>query len=96
MRTQNEFWNQMNDILNACDAGERVIVLGDLNRWVGVKREGVGGVIGCFDDRRIKDNGERVINMCLEHELFVSNTWFKHKRNHMYTWSKFKFKTSFL
>jgi hypothetical protein len=37
--TKQKFWNQMNDILNACDAGERVIVLGELNGWVGVKKE---------------------------------------------------------
>jgi hypothetical protein len=47
-------------------------------------------VMGCFGYRRINDNGERVINMCLEHELFVPNTWFKHKRNHMYIWSRGK------
>jgi Reverse transcriptase (RNA-dependent DNA polymerase)/Endonuclease-reverse transcriptase len=81
----NEFWGQLNDVLNACDKNERVIVLGDLNGWVGLKRNGVEDVVGSYGDPRVNENGERIVNMCLEYELFVSNTWFKHKSIHMYT-----------
>lgn len=85
---KDEFWGQLDRVLRACDSGERVIVLGDLNGWVGVKRAGVEDVIGRFGDPKVNETGERIINMCLEHELFVSNTCFKHKLKHMYTWSR--------
>ena len=85
---KDEFWGQLNDVLNGCEQGERVIVLGDLNGWVGVKRSGVEDVVGRFGDPRVNDNGERIVDLCVEHELFVSNTWFKHKSKHLYTWER--------
>ncbi|MFA0954723.1 endonuclease/exonuclease/phosphatase family protein, partial [Klebsiella pneumoniae] len=78
-RVKDAFWDELSDILRGYEANERVIVLGDLNGWVGVRRDGLDDVLGKFGDPRVNDNGTRVINLCIEHKLFVSNTWFKHK-----------------
>ena len=32
------------------------------------------------------DNGERVINLCRRHGLFVTNTWYEQKPSARYTW----------
>ena len=39
-----------------------------------------------FGDSRINENGERIVSFCLERNLFISNTFFKHKLAHLYTW----------
>ena len=32
------------------------------------------------------DNGERLVNFCKRHNLFVTNTWFQQKRSAQHTW----------
>jgi hypothetical protein len=54
--TKYEFWNQLNDILNTCHGGERVIVPRDWAGWLDVKRNGVDGMFGCFGNHRINEN----------------------------------------
>ena len=43
------------------------------------------GIIGALGVPRGIDNGRRVIDICLERGLSVSNTYFEHKSYHKYT-----------
>lgn len=80
-----EFWDSLRDVLKLCDGNERVIMLGDFNGWVGVKRDGYENVLGTFGDERVNENGKSVLGVCVEWNLLVTNTMFAHKRIHMYT-----------
>ena len=32
------------------------------------------------------ENGKRLLQFSTEHNLLIANTWFPHKKIHMYTW----------
>ena len=42
----------------------------------------------------INESGERLLEMCAEHELVVGNCWFKKNDVYKYTWLRKKVKSS--
>ncbi|KAI5640894.1 reverse transcriptase (RNA-dependent DNA polymerase) domain-containing protein [Phthorimaea operculella] len=80
-----EFWDSVRDVLKNCKTNERIIMLGDFNGWVGMKRDGYDRVLGMFGDERVNENGKSLLEVCLQWDLFVSNTMFQHKKIHTYT-----------
>lgn len=85
-----DFWKSVKDVLTKCKENERIVMLGDFNGWIGVQRDGYERVLGKFGDVRINENGECLLEVCLERSLFVTNTFFCHKEIHMYTWQREK------
>ena len=61
-----------------------MIVLGDLNARVGDRE--IEGVTGKYGVQGENESGERMIDMCVEQELAVGNSYFKKKRKNKYTW----------
>jgi hypothetical protein len=61
------------------------MIMGDLNARVGKEPVLAGGIIGKEGDAQITNNGERLINLCITHDLFIVNTEFKHKDIHKFT-----------
>lgn len=47
-------------------------------------------VIDAFGEDCRNDNGERLIDICEEIVLKISNPWFQHKNIHSYTWTQNK------
>jgi hypothetical protein len=77
------FWNELNDVLDTVSLGFRMIVLGDLNGWIGDrKRDGVTGDFGVEGEN---ENGKKVIDFCVDKGMCVCNTFFSHKNVHKYT-----------
>ncbi|CAK1579861.1 unnamed protein product [Parnassius mnemosyne] len=85
----------MREVLNKCGENERIVMLGDFNGWVGVKRDWYVGVLGTFGDERVNDNGRNLLEVCLEWEwnLCVANTMFDHKKIHLYTRDEGEFRS---
>jgi len=77
------FWNDLGRAMNEIGNGYRVIVMGDLNGWVGDRV--VKGIVGPFGVPGLNDSGERVMDFCAERELCIANTFFKHKDIHKFT-----------
>ncbi|KAI5644400.1 reverse transcriptase (RNA-dependent DNA polymerase) domain-containing protein [Phthorimaea operculella] len=80
-----EFWDIVRDVLKNCKTNERIIMLRDFNGWVGMKRDGYDRVLGMFGDERVNENGKSLLEVCLQWDLFVSNTMFQHKKIHTFT-----------
>ncbi|KAJ0183431.1 hypothetical protein K1T71_001407 [Dendrolimus kikuchii] len=81
-----KFWESVREILDLAEGNERLIMCGDLNGWVGTKRDGLEAVLGPYGDKRVNDAGRPIIDVCMERNLLVSNTLFHHKDIHTYTW----------
>ncbi|WP_340581677.1 hypothetical protein, partial [Klebsiella pneumoniae] len=72
----------LSECVGAFEPSERVIVVGDLNAKVGEAfRE---GVVGNFRLPVVNENGEHLIELCIERGLVIGNTYFKKKRINMY------------
>ena len=61
-----------------------VVVLGDLNARVGDGE--VEGVVGKYGVPGENESGERSLDMCVEQELVIGNSFFKKKGINKYTW----------
>ena len=90
LHDENEiFWKELQGVCELRDPSERIILLGDFNGWVGVRRGETFEVLGQYGDcTRVNDNGQKLIELCIEISLFISNIWFKHKEAHSFTWKR--------
>src|SRR5678816_1653157 len=71
------FRDNLNNGLDGESRSFRLIVLGDLNGWIGdQKRDDITEGFGVSGEN---ENGRKVIDFCEERGMCVSNTFFKHK-----------------
>ena len=85
-RSENEreaFWETLNECLGGFGENERVIVLGDMNAKVGDRER--EGVIGKHGVPGVNENGERLVEVCMERRMIIGNTWFQKKLIQKYT-----------
>ena len=80
------FWNDLTECVESLKRNSYVVVLGDLNARVG--DEVVEGVVGMYGVAGRNGSGEKMLDMCIEQELVVGNTWFKKKCVNKYTWMR--------
>ena len=62
-----------------------LLLIGDLNAWVGCNNKNREGVIGKHGVGDLKDNGERVINLCEDKSLIIGDSLFTHRNIHKLT-----------
>ena len=78
------FWNDLTECVECLKVNSSVVVLGDLNARVG--SEVVDGVVGRYGVEGRNVSGESLLDMCIEQELVVGNSYFKKKSVNKYTW----------
>ncbi|KAH9583805.1 Craniofacial development protein 2 [Schistosoma haematobium] len=83
---KDEFYRKLSDLRKARRT-DVVIVAGDFNAQVGKLSERerhLGGSYGVVAQRT--DNGDRLLQLCLDNRLFPAITNFKHEEKHLLTW----------
>ncbi|GFR91258.1 craniofacial development protein 2 [Elysia marginata] len=87
-KTREDFYNKLSETYKSRKTkGDTVLILGDFNSKVGkIKDEIEKECIGSFSKGQRNDNGQELLNFCLEHDLFIANSAFKHKSCHQTTW----------
>ena len=81
---RDEFWNELTRCVDGLSTRNYVVVLGDLNARVGDgELEGVVGKYGVLGEN---ESGERLLDMCVEQELAIGNSFFKKKGINKYAW----------
>lgn len=60
--------------------------MGDMNARVGSQLS--SEVVGRFGENELNDNGERLIEICEQFDLRITNTFFQHRDIHKYTWQQ--------
>ena len=81
-----DFWSGLDECLQGFEPEVNILLLGDLNARVG--NEVVEGVVGRWGIQGVNESGERMIELCVERELAVANTFFKKKVINKYTWRR--------
>ncbi|XP_076031278.1 uncharacterized protein LOC143019503 [Oratosquilla oratoria] len=86
MEEREAFWIDLNECIEGLGRNVNVIVLGDLNARVG--NGPIDGVVGKCGVPGKNRSGELMVEMCLERELMITNTVFRKKVKHKYTWER--------
>jgi hypothetical protein len=82
-----EFYDQLQSIRNSVPKHDMCLVLGDMNAKVGTDRTGVENAMGHFGIGTRNENGELLLEFCLNNDMVVGGTLFQHKNIHKYTWT---------
>ena len=81
---KDEFYNDLDNTLSRGNG--LVIIMGDFNASISESVPGVAGTHALSNST--SDNGYRLMSFAITHGLCIMNTFFKHKRIHLATWSE--------
>ena len=80
-----EFYDQIRTALEISQSQDIVFVAGDFNAKVGTDRLD-SDVCGRYGLATLNERGERLLNFRRDHDLFITNTAFKHHERRRYMW----------
>ena len=84
--SKNEFYEQLEEILDSTKEKDVNILLGDFNAKVGNENRGYENCMGRYGLGIMNENGELFANMCAIHDFVIGGTIFQHKDIHKGTW----------
>ena len=80
---KDEFYEILNNVVNEIGNSREIILAGDWNGRTG-KQNG-NEVVGPFGEETVNDNGERIIELCEQYLLKITNGFYEHKEIHKFT-----------
>lgn len=84
---KDDFYDQLQMVLEQVPSRDVKIVMGDMNAKVGMDNAGREEVMGKHGARaEMNENGERWADFCQANELVIGGTLFPHKECHKRTW----------
>ncbi len=88
---KNKFYNKLQILINTIPSHHHLVILGDFNALIGTRNWFNNDVVGPHsfgptDSTYSDPNSDRLINFAQNNNLIISNTWFKHKLIHKFTY----------
>ena len=83
---KDNFYQELTSLLSRVDNSDKVVLLGDFNARVGRQSEMWDGAIGPNGSGQMNSNGLRLLSLCYEFNLTITNTIFRLKDMYKNTW----------
>ena len=83
---KDNFYEQLHQTLSSIHKDDKIILLGDFNARVGREASVWDGVIGRNGVGKMNSNGLRLLTLCCEFNLTITNTIFRMKNRYKTSW----------
>ena len=83
---KDDWYEQLQATISKVPLHDMVVVMGDLNAKVGADNKNKERAMGSHGCGVLNNNGERLVEFCLNNNLVIGGTIFPHKQNHKLTW----------
>jgi exonuclease III len=83
---KDRFYASLTDALNSVPSSHKLLVLGDFNARVGSDHESWEDIIGRHGVGNENSNGTRLLSLCSQNELCITNTFFQQATRYKTTW----------
>ncbi|KAI8504891.1 hypothetical protein Bbelb_170000 [Branchiostoma belcheri] len=82
------FFEKLDDSISSVPDTDNLVVMGDFNGRVGKRRSPWESYLGPHSDttKKCSSNGEQLLALCAEHDLWIANTFFQHRESQTQTW----------
>ncbi|XP_061910695.1 craniofacial development protein 2-like [Entelurus aequoreus] len=84
--TKDEFYSQLDALIDRIPKEEHLILLGDFNARVGTDHDSWPSCLGKFGVGKMNENGQRLLEFCSYHDLSITNSFFQTKPQHKVSW----------
>ena len=80
------FYSDLSDAIDKIPASHKLLIMGDFNARVGTDHTSWENIIGRHGVGKENSNGTRLLTMCAQNELCITNTFFQQENRHKTTW----------
>ncbi|KAM2059070.1 hypothetical protein ACFX16_031583 [Malus domestica] len=91
--SKEKFWEDLGDLVQGIAQTEKLFIGGDLNGHVGRETGNYGGFHGDHGFGERNEDGEAILDFAMAYDLFLANTFFKNREEHVITYKSGSSKT---
>ena len=83
---KDNFYNLLDATIQGVDRRDKLVLLGDFNARVGKESQVWSGALGNHGVGKMNSNGLRLLTLCTEHDLTITNTLFQLRDKYKNSW----------
>ena len=83
---KDSFYNTLSDVIDAVPTSHKLLLLGDFNARVGIDHTSWENVISSHGVGNANSNGTRLLTLCAQNEISISNTFSQQANRYKTTW----------
>ena len=80
------FYETLQILVTDFGNNRELVIIGDFNARTGCSSN--SHIIGRFGEEECNDNGARLIDLCEQNSLKITNGFFQHKEIYKFTWTR--------
>ena len=84
--SKDSFYATLNDAINTVPSSHKLLLLGDFNARVGTDHESWESILGRHGVGNENSNGTRLLSLCSQNQLCITNTFFQQANRYKTTW----------
>ena len=83
---KDSFYSDLDHLLKTTPRSDKLLLLGDFNARVGTDFKNWNRVLGHHGTGKMNSNGQRLLSLCAENDLTITNTLFRQANKYKTTW----------